>query len=69
MEDEENTSAANSEIRFITLELMKLAQQSGRQFEEVAQEYMKNTVRLQKMISGEGEAPSRVRRGAVLRQK
>ena len=68
-EEEENTSAANSEIRFITLELMKLAQTSGRGFEEVAQDYLKNTFQLQRMLQGEDKPNARIRRGAVLRQK
>ncbi len=68
-EEEDNTSAANSEIRFITLELMKLAQTSGRRFEEVAQDYLKNTFQLQRMLQGEDKPNARIRRGSVLRQK
>lgn len=56
IEDEDSLSA-NSEMRYISLELMKLAQKSGRSFREVASEYMKNTALLQDMIIGEEEAP------------
>ena len=52
MEEEEIPSTANSEIRFITLELMRLAQKSGRSFDEVAEEYIRNTVHLQNLITG-----------------
>ncbi|MCX6769612.1 MAG: hypothetical protein NT051_02945 [Candidatus Micrarchaeota archaeon] len=58
MEHEENDeSAANSEMRYITLELMKLAQKSGRSFAEVAEEYLKNAHKLQRMIAGEKASP------------
>ena len=56
IEDDDGPSA-NSEMRYISLELMKLAQKSGRSFREVAAEYMKNTALLQDMIIGEEEAP------------
>ena len=55
-EDDEAYSA-NSEMRYISLELMKLAQKSGRTFEQVAREYMENTELLQEMIMGEEAAP------------
>ena len=68
--EEENDYAANQEIRYISLELMKLAQKSGKGFDEVAREYMENTMKLQKLISGEEEELARIgRKGAVLRQK
>ena len=57
IEDEDSLSA-NSEMRYISLELMKLAQKSGKSFREVAAEYMKNTALLQDMIMGEDVAPS-----------
>ena len=56
IEDDDSLSA-NSEMRYISLELMKLAQKSGRSFREVAAEYMKNTEMLQEMIMGEEAAP------------
>lgn len=69
MEEEEFPNAANSELRFITLELMRLAQKSGRSFEEVAREFVENTCRLQELVSGD-VAPARRRRGgASARQK
>ena len=60
MEHEENDeSAANSEMRYITLELMKLAQKSGRSFADVAGEYLKNAHKLQRMIAGEKATPAK----------
>ena len=55
IEDDDSLSA-NSEMRYISLELMKLAQKSGRSFRDVAAEYMKNTEMLQDMIMGEEAA-------------
>ncbi|MCX6771659.1 MAG: hypothetical protein NTX79_06400 [Candidatus Micrarchaeota archaeon] len=54
-EDDESYSA-NSEMRYISLELMKLAQKSGKSFREIAREYMENTALLQEMIIGGDEA-------------
>lgn len=68
MEDEPNDYAANQEIRFIALELMKLAQKSGKSFDDVAREYMENTVKLQMLISGDG-TPQAQKKGAVSREK
>ena len=53
--DEEENDGSNSEIRFIAMELMKLAQKTGKSFDEVAREYMENACRLQKMIAGGGK--------------
>ena len=70
MEEEDSQNAANSEIRFITLELMRLAQKSGKSFEQIAKEYVQNTCKLQDMISGEfEEAPKRSKHGSSIRQK
>jgi hypothetical protein len=70
MEEEEySASAANSEIRFITLELMKLAQKSGRSFEDVANEYLKNGEKLQEMLQRSGEIPPLAGRRSASRQK
>ena len=52
MQEGEFETSANGEIRFIALELMKLAQKSGKTFDEVAQDYIRNTERLQLLISG-----------------
>ncbi|MCX8197992.1 MAG: hypothetical protein N3F07_02235 [Candidatus Micrarchaeota archaeon] len=56
MEEEDGQNAANSELRFITLELMKLAQKSGKSFEEVALEYLRNTCLLQELIANGQES-------------
>jgi hypothetical protein len=60
MEEDEIPSTANSEIRFITLELMRLAQKSGRNFDEVAEEFIRNTVHMQDLITGaaDDDAPA-----------
>ncbi|MEM2137985.1 MAG: hypothetical protein QW568_02765 [Candidatus Anstonellaceae archaeon] len=68
MEEEQGDYAANQEIRFIALELMKLAQKSGKSFDEVAREYMDNTIKLQMLISGE-EQPQAQKKAEVSRQK
>jgi len=54
MEEIEEETSSNSEMRFISLELMKLAQSSGKSFKKVAREYIKNTCSLQRMLSGTG---------------
>jgi hypothetical protein len=60
MEGEDDLQAtANAEMRYIALELMKIAQKSGRSFEEVAREYLENAELLQKMIAGEEAHHSR----------
>jgi len=72
MDDEENEGqmAANSEIRFISLELMKLAQKSGKSFEQMAEEYLENTCRLQELLFGSnGSSKTRAKRGSLSRQK
>lgn len=71
MEGEEDMpeNSGNSEMRYIALELMKLAQKSGRGFEEVAQEYIKNTARLAEMIAGETPARAAGRKGERSRQQ
>jgi len=67
--EDEDSLSANSEMRYISLELMKLAQKSGRSFREVASEYMKNTELLQEMIMGEEVAqPSQKKKGASTRE-
>jgi len=66
--EEEKDGTANSEIRYIALELMKLAAKSNRSFDEVAREYMENAEKLSRMISGE-EEHVRSKRGESSRQK
>lgn len=69
-EEKDSQTAANSEIRFMTLELMKLAQKSGKTFSQMATEYMDNTCLLQEMIiGGEGNAKSPLKRGSVSKEK
>ncbi len=69
MEEEEDNTSANSEIRFITLELMKLAQQSGRSFEDMAQEYLENGEKLHAMLQKGTGLPLKAKRGSVSREK
>jgi len=68
-EDDERSVAANSEIRFIALELMKLAAKSGRSFDEVAAEYMRNAEKLSEMITGEESRPAKKARKAFSKEK
>lgn len=56
MEEEEEGISANSEIRFISLELMKLAYKSKKSFRQIAQEYIDNTSFLQELIAEQGQA-------------
>jgi len=68
IEDEDSLSA-NSEMRYISLELMKLAQKSGKTFEQVAREYIANTERLQEMILGSEDAqPSQKKKGTSTKE-
>ncbi len=46
----EDDDSTNSEIRFITIELMKIAAQKGITFEEAAREFLKNAVFLKRLI-------------------
>ena len=68
-EDDESRVAANSEIRFIALELTKLAQKSGRKFDDVAAEYMRNAEKLAELIAGEDRAAVRRARKQSSKQK
>ena len=67
MEDwEEWEESSNSELRYLTLELMKLASRQGKRFEEVAKEYIRNVFLLKSLIEREGKsivAPEKERRG------
>jgi len=52
----EDIESVNSELRYITIELMKIAAQRKQPFEEVAREFLRNANLLQKMIeTSEGE--------------
>jgi len=46
----EDIESVNGEIRYIALELMKIAAQKKMSFDEVAHEFLRNTTLLQKMI-------------------
>ena len=46
----EEDDSTNSEIRFITIELMKIATQKGITFEEASREFLKNAVFLKRLI-------------------
>lgn len=46
----EDMESVNSELRYITIELMKIAAQKKMPFDEVAREFLGNTMMLQKMI-------------------
>ena len=54
MLNEEEIASINSEMRFITLELMKLAQKKRKSFKEVAGEFISNTYNLDRMIKESG---------------
>ncbi|NYZ79093.1 hypothetical protein H0N99_03005 [Candidatus Micrarchaeota archaeon] len=54
MLNEEEIASINSEMRFITLELMKLAQKKRKSFREVAGEFISNTYTLDKMVKESG---------------
>jgi len=51
---DEEIASINSEMRFITLELMKLAQKKKKSFREVAKEFIENVYCLEGMIKGSG---------------
>ncbi|MEM3431707.1 MAG: hypothetical protein QXF07_02690 [Candidatus Micrarchaeia archaeon] len=46
----DDEDSVNSEIRYITIELMKIAAQKGITFEEVAREFLKNAIFLKRLI-------------------
>lgn len=71
MEGEEDMpdNSGNSEMRYISLELMKIAQRSGRAFEDVAKEYIENTARLAEMIAGETPSNAPSKKGEFSRQQ
>jgi len=47
--------SANSEMRIITLELMKLAAKQKKPFHTVASEYISNVYLLKRMLDGQKE--------------
>lgn len=56
MELEEILQSTNSELRFITLELMKLAEKRGATFKEIAKEYVENVLMMQKLIDSSSDS-------------
>ena len=48
--EEDELAQANSEMRFLTLELMKVAAQRGMKFREVLGEFIRNVYTLEKTI-------------------
>lgn len=46
----DDIESVNGELRYITIELMKIAAQRKRPFDEVAREFLQNTTLLQRMI-------------------
>ena len=49
-EDFEEAAIANSELRFLTVELMKMALERGKSFEDVLDEYFSNAYKLKRKI-------------------
>ncbi len=45
-----DVESSNSEIRYLTIELMKIAVQKGKSFDEVAEEFISNVIKLKDMI-------------------
>jgi hypothetical protein len=50
MEDYDEESAANSELRFLTIELMKIAVSTNRSFDAVLCEYFENAYKLKSRL-------------------
>ena len=48
--EEDEPYSANSELRYITLELMRLADKKNVSFGQMAEEYISNTFYLKKLI-------------------
>ena len=50
-EDFDQLAAANSELRFITLELMKIGAKQGKSFNVVLKEFLTNAHKLKRTVS------------------
>ena len=50
MENLEEVAVINSELRFLTIELMKIASEENRGFEEVLDEYFENAYKLKRRL-------------------
>ena len=57
MPNAEDMESVNSELRYITIELMKIAAQRKQPFAEMAKEFLQNTNLLQRMIEAAGGEP------------
>ncbi len=58
MEDDlEDFSSVNSELRYLTLELMKIAVQKGKTFKDIAHEFIDNVNYLSKLIEKSASLP------------
>jgi hypothetical protein len=51
---DEDLASINSEMRFITLELMKLAQKKRKSFRHIAREFISNVYTLDRLIKESG---------------
>jgi len=67
--DEETKNAVNSEIRYITLELMKLAYKTGKSFKQIAKEYIDNTCLLQELIAQDEPLIENVKKDSVSKKR
>ncbi|MBN2478544.1 hypothetical protein JXB01_04615 [Candidatus Micrarchaeota archaeon] len=55
MDFEDDMSSINTELRYITVELMKIAEKNGKTFEEVSREYIENVKLLHGKINSLSE--------------
>jgi len=53
IDDLEDIEETSSEIRYLTLELMKLARREEKKFEDIVSEFIKNAYLLQNVIESE----------------
>ena len=52
---DEEIGSTNSEMRFIAIELMKIASRKNATFEEVSEEFIRNVYSLEKLVNERGE--------------
>ncbi|MFH1107150.1 MAG: hypothetical protein V1787_04610 [Candidatus Micrarchaeota archaeon] len=67
MEDFEEASSVNSELRFLTIELMKIAVQQNRTFDDVLAEYFDNAYKLKRRLLLQGSGVYRLHKAAARR--
>lgn len=63
--DEEEVASVNSEIRFMVLELMKLAARKGTTFDDELEEFVANAYKLHSALSCVPDAPAAGKRVAA----